>query len=210
MRVVFVGDSLTAGVGDQHYLGWVGRLCAAAPAAGLPLTMYNLGVRSETSRHIKGRLGRELPPRLLPRDEARAVVSFGVNDAKVENGRRKVELSESVDNLFAIVTQLSKLCPLLMVGPPPVLDDAHRHRTEELSEVFSRTCDDMGVPYLEMCRALGREAAYLDSLVAAGDGYHPEAAGYAAFAGRVAAWDAWKAWFAPRHCEPGKNDGGRP
>ena len=48
MRVVFVGDSLTVGVGDPAYLGWVGRLCAAAPLAGLELTAYNLGVRSET------------------------------------------------------------------------------------------------------------------------------------------------------------------
>jgi len=195
MRIAFVGDSLTVGVGDPDYLGWVGRLCAAAPTAGLPLTMYNLGVRSETSRHIRGRLSRELPPRLLPRDEARVVLSFGVNDAKEENGRRKVELSESVDNLFDIVTQVSKLCPLLMVGPPPVLDDAHRARVEELSDVFGRTCEDMGVPYLEMCRELCRDATYLDSLVAAGDGYHPESAGYAAFAGRVAVWEPWKAWF---------------
>ncbi|MHC1711976.1 MAG: GDSL-type esterase/lipase family protein [Solidesulfovibrio sp.] len=195
MRVAFVGDSLTVGVGDPEYLGWVGRLCAVAPAAGLALTMYNLGVRSETSRHIKSRLSRELPPRLLPRDEAHVVLSFGVNDAKIENGRRKVELSESVDNLFDIVTQVSKLCPVLMVGPPPVLDDAHRTRIEELSDVFSRTCDDMGVPYLEMCRALSREAAYLDSLVASGDGYHPEAAGYEAIAAKVAAWDAWKGWL---------------
>jgi len=198
MRIAFVGDSLTTGVGDPHYLGWVGRLCAATPMAGLELTAYNLGVRSETSRHIKGRLSRELPPRLLPRDEARVVLSFGVNDAKIENGRRKVELSESVDNLFDIVTQVSKLCPLLMVGPPPVLDDAHRGRVEELSDVFSRTCDDMGVPYLEMCRALGRETAYLDSLVAGGDGYHPEAAGYAAMAQRVGAWEGWQAWL--REC----------
>lgn len=195
MRVAFVGDSLTVGVGDTSYLGWVGRLCAAAPTAGMELTMYNLGVRSETSTHIKSRLGRELPPRLLPRDEARVVLSFGVNDAKVENGRRKVELAESVDNLFACATYVSKLCPLLVVGPPPVLDDAHRGRIEEISEAFSRACEDMGVAYLEMCRAFCREAAYLDSLVAVGDGYHPGAAGYEAMARRVGEWDAWRSWF---------------
>jgi lysophospholipase L1-like esterase len=195
MRIAFVGDSLTVGVGDPCYLGWVGRLCAAAPTAGLALTMYNLGVRSETSRHIKNRITRELPPRLLPRDEARVVLSFGVNDAKVENGRRKVELAESVDNLFACAASISKLCPLLVVGPPPVLEDAHRSRVEEISDAFARACDDMDVAYLEMCRALSREPAYLDSLVAAGDGYHPEAAGYAAMAKRVSQWDAWLSWF---------------
>ena len=195
MRIVFVGDSLTVGVGDPQYLGWPGRLCAASPAAGLGLTLYNLGVRSETSRHIKARLGRELPPRLLPRDEARIVLSFGVNDAKFENGRRKVELAESVDNLFDIASRATALCPTLVVGPPPVLDDAYRCRIEELSDVFAGVCAEMGVAYLEMCRPLCRERAYLDSLVASGDGYHPGAEGYAAFAARVATWDAWLAWF---------------
>ena len=195
MRIVFVGDSLTVGVGDETYLGWPGRLCAASPAAGLGLTLYNLGVRSETSRHIKNRLGRELPPRLLPRDEARIVLSFGVNDAKIENGRRKVELAESVDNLFEIVSKTSALCPTLMVGPPPVLDDAYRARIEELSDVFAGSCAEMGLPYLDMCRPLCRQAAYLDSLAAVGDGYHPGAAGYAAFAARVGEWEAWQGWF---------------
>ena len=195
MRIAFVGDSLTVGVGDPCYLGWVGRLCAAMPTAGLELTMYNLGVRSETSRHIKSRLSRELLPRLLPRDEARVVLSFGVNDTKIDGGKRKVPLSESVDNLFEIVTLVGKLAPVVMVGPPPVLDDAHRTRVEELSDVFQRTCQDMDLPYLEMCRALCRDSVYLDSLVAAGDGYHPEAAGYAAMARRVAEWDAWRTWF---------------
>lgn len=196
MRIVFVGDSLTVGVGDPTYLGWPGRLCAASPAAGEGLSLYNLGVRSETSRHIKARIGRELPPRLLPRGEARAVLSFGVNDAKIENGRRKVELAESVDNLFDIVSRVAALCPVLVVGPPPVLDDAFRCRIEELSDVFAGTCSEMGVAYLEMCRALCRQRAYLDSLVAVGDGYHPGAEGYAAFAARVGAWEAWTAWFA--------------
>ncbi len=157
--------------------------------------MYNLGVRSETSRHIRNRLSRELPPRLLPREEGRVVLSFGVNDAKEEGGRRKVELAESVDNLFAIVSQASRTYPVIMVGPPPVLDDAHRARIEALSDVFSNTCEDMGVPYLETCRSLGRNRAYLDSLVAAGDGYHPGAAGYEAMAARVSGWDAWQAWL---------------
>ena len=197
MRIVFVGDSLTVGVGDPQYLGWPGRLCAASPAAGLGLTLYNLGVRSETSRHIKARIGRELPPRLLPRNEARVVLSFGVNDVKIENGRRKVELADSVDNLFDIVSRVAALCPVLVVGPPPVLDDAYRGRVEELSDVFAGTCSEMGVAYLEMCRPLCRERVYLDSLVAAGDGYHPGAEGYAAFAARVAVWAAWTGWFAP-------------
>ena len=57
LRVVFVGDSFVAGVGDPEGRGWVGRVVAAAHAAGLPLTAYNLGVRRETSADV---LAREL------------------------------------------------------------------------------------------------------------------------------------------------------
>lgn len=195
MRVVFVGDSLTVGVGDPSYLGWVGRLCARAPMAGLGLTEYNLGVCSETSLNIKARLARELPPRLLPREAAKVVLSFGINDTRIENGRRKVSLAKSIETFLAIVRQASAMAPVLMVGPPPVLDRAHCQRIEELSALLALTGKDIGLPYLEMCRPLRWNDTYLESLRAYGDGYHPEAAGYEAIARRVAGWDAWQGWF---------------
>ncbi|WP_347059518.1 hypothetical protein ABC795_03530 [Blastococcus sp. HT6-30] len=44
LRVCFLGDSSTAGVGDDDGLGWVGRLAASARRYGTALTGYNLGV----------------------------------------------------------------------------------------------------------------------------------------------------------------------
>lgn len=41
-RVLFVGDSIVAGVGDPQGRGWVGRIGEAAWASGLPPTAYAL------------------------------------------------------------------------------------------------------------------------------------------------------------------------
>lgn len=195
MRIIFVSDSLTLGVGDPAYLGWVGRLCSSTPLAGLALTVYNLGVCSENSLNIKARLRRELPMRLLPRHEAKLVLSFGVNDAKMENCRRKLSLTQSLEACRAILAQATSLVPVLFIGPPPVLDYAHLARVEELSDAFAQISQEMCVPNLEMCRALTRDPVYFDSLNAVGDGCHPGATGYQAIAQRVLSWDAWQALF---------------
>jgi lysophospholipase L1-like esterase len=43
LRICFVGDSITTGTGDDDYLGWPGRLCAAERRRGHDISIYNLG-----------------------------------------------------------------------------------------------------------------------------------------------------------------------
>ena len=52
VRPCFVGDSFINGTGDDTCLGWVGRVCAAMRASGRDLTLYNLGIRRDTSADI--------------------------------------------------------------------------------------------------------------------------------------------------------------
>ncbi|WP_366929047.1 GDSL-type esterase/lipase family protein [Gordonia sp. (in: high G+C Gram-positive bacteria)] len=96
LRVCFFGDSFVAGLGDSTGLGWVGRVSVAARAAGHRLTSYNLGVRRETSVQVVGRIPVEAPPRLLDAEDARLVLSFGVNDTTEVDGRARVSLDETV------------------------------------------------------------------------------------------------------------------
>lgn len=49
IRICFIGDSITLGTGDAAMLGWPGRLGAIAWSQGHQVTVYNLGVRGETS-----------------------------------------------------------------------------------------------------------------------------------------------------------------
>jgi acyl-CoA thioesterase I len=93
------GDSFVAGTGDPSCCGWVGRVAASAWEAGIPLTAYNLGVRREPSTEVVARWRTEALPRLAPGADCRVAFSFGANDATLEDGRVRVDPSESVATL---------------------------------------------------------------------------------------------------------------
>ncbi len=101
LRVACFGDSFVAGVGDPLGQGWVGRVVAAAFAAGQPLTAYNLGVRRETSVDVATRWQREAQPRLPAGVERRVVVCVGANDTTVEDGVQRVASAQSCAALDA-------------------------------------------------------------------------------------------------------------
>jgi len=64
IRICFTGDSITLGTGDETTLGWPGRLGRAAWSQGHEDTVYNLGVRGETSADIRLRWRNEAARRL--------------------------------------------------------------------------------------------------------------------------------------------------
>ncbi|MBV8087460.1 MAG: lipase [Chloroflexi bacterium] len=191
MRICFVGDSLVAGTGDPEYLGWVGRVCAAARRDGWDITAYNLGVRRETSADIRARWEREVECRLPAEDAGLLVFSFGNNDAVVEAGRPRVALADAVVNLRQIVAAARARWPVLMVGPVafPNEEDALRRK---LNGAYAAACDEMGVPYLDVLEAVGSSDVWLAE-ARLGDGVHPGAGGYRLLAGLFSAWPAWHA-----------------
>lgn len=192
-RICFVGDSFVAGVGDPHALGWAGRLTAHALAAGEELTTYNLGVRGHTSTDIAGRWPAECRVRLPAGIDARVVFSFGVNDTVLVGDRPRVDAQTSVANLSAALAAAREQgWRVLMAGPPPVGDPAHNRRIAELDRRFARVCAAFGVEYVGNCAQLARNEVWMEQ-VRTGDGAHPGAAGYAAFAGLLL--PAWRAWL---------------
>lgn len=194
----FVGDSFVAGVGDPEHLGWAGRLAArthrGTATAGRPLTTYGLGVRRQTSAEVAARLVAECRPRLPLGCAAGVVLSCGVNDTTLEAGHTRVPLGGSVAALSAALSSCAASSwEVLVVGPPPVDDASHNERTAAVDARFARVCADRGVTYVPVLDALRREPVWMQQ-VAADDGAHPQAEGYALLAGLVApAWDAWVA-----------------
>lgn len=182
VRVCFVGDSFVAGVGDREYLGWTGRLAARTP---LPVTIYGLGVRRETSSQILARWSGECGPRT----PTGVVVSFGVNDSTIEDGATRVPAQQSVENLRLLVT--GSPWPLLVVGPPAVDDEAHNDRTAVLDAEFARVCRTAEVPYVPVLASLRVDDVWRRE-VRDGDGAHPGAAGYAQLADLVEPF--WRPW----------------
>lgn len=193
-RVLFVGESFVAGVGDPTGLGWVGRVVAASFDAGLPLTAYNLGVRGETSLELEGRLAAELRVRMRAADAGYGVVfGFGVNDTTCEGGRVRVQAGLSVDALGRMLEVAAGLgARTFVVGPAPSCEPAQDDRVRALSAAFSRVAAQHGAPFAEVVDALCEHRAWAAE-AAAGDGVHPGAVGYAALAGLVlsAGWLDW-------------------
>ncbi|RVW11671.1 G-D-S-L family lipolytic protein [Prescottella agglutinans] len=188
--VCFVGDSFVAGVGDSEFLGWAGRL--AAGSAGVTLTMYNLGVRRETSSDIRARWRAECTARIPQGCDGRVVFSFGSNDTTVENGATRVAPDVSVENLAAVLRECaaSGWRPLV-VGPPPMADVEQNERTARLDRRFADVCASAGVEYVGVFDALVADAVWMEE-VRTGDGAHPDSGGYRAFASLVRpGWERW-------------------
>ena len=191
IRICFIGDSLVNGTGDEAALGWAGRLCALAHECDIPVTYYNLGIRRNTSKDILLRWESECSLRLPDSYDGRIVLSCGVNDTALENGKVRINSAESCANVRAILRG-AKRYTVLMVGPPPVLDDEQNKRIADLSFAFACEVQALGVPYIDLFSALCSDDAYRRE-VSENDGSHPKSGGYFKMARIIGSSSSW--WF---------------
>ncbi|MGH7999872.1 MAG: GDSL-type esterase/lipase family protein [Brasilonema sp.] len=199
IRICFLGESFVNGTGDPEFLGWTGRICVDAYRKGYDLTFYNLGVRRETSTELRQRWLREVSYRLPKEYDGRVVFSFGVNDTTLVNGKPRVELAESIENIRNILSAAKQLYPVLMVGPPPCADEEQNEinwRIANLSKEFALVCHEIEIPYLDIFPILEKSNIWQDE-ARTNDGAHPRAAGYANFAEIVQNWNGWLNWCPP-------------
>jgi len=89
------------------------------------------------------------------------VFSFGVNDTTLENGKTRVELSNSIENCREILSAAKQLFPVLMVGPPPIADSGQNLRIAHLSKREADVCRELDVPYLDIFYSFAG-VSYLD------------------------------------------------
>jgi len=190
--VCFVGDSYVVGVGDPERRGWVGRLAERSDRDGVPITVYNLGVRRDTSDDIARRWADEVAARRVAGSEDRMVLSFGVNDTMLVGGRPRVAPDRSAANLHAVLDRAPAVAlPVLVVGPPPVADAEQNRRIAALDAKFRACAAHLRVPYVAVYEALATDPRWMDA-AERGDGSHPGAAGYALLAELVLpAWQPW-------------------
>ena len=194
IRICFIGDSMVNGTGDPECLGWVGRVGRSMRGQGWDLTIYNLGVRRETSEQIEQRWRQEVTRRLPAECDRRLVFSFGVNDTTLEEGKLRVDFEDSVACARRILSNTKQQYPVLMIGPPAIADIDQNQRITQLSERYAGLCAELDVPYLSVCEALVRSPVWMQE-AAAGDGAHPGAGGYTELAKLILNWSAWQAWF---------------
>jgi acyl-CoA thioesterase-1 len=149
MRICFIGDSFVSGAYDGECLGWAGRFSAAARRRGHDLSPYNLGIRGETSAQIAKRWRAETEVRQSVQQEGHLVFEFGVNDAREVNGKRQLELAQSLAAVREVLSAAARWKRTLMVGPPPGTDQARNARVAELSTEIRSICAEFSVPYFD-------------------------------------------------------------
>jgi acyl-CoA thioesterase I len=198
MRICFIGDSFVNGRGDDAYLGWAGRICSEARQQGCDITLYNLGIRRDTTVEIAERWEREVKARIAPGQDGRLVFSFGVNDCVSEKpGCVRVPEAAAIANARSILTKASAGLPTLMIGPPPIGDAELDERVKRLSARLNALCDELSVPFLSTWNGLKDNDIWLRE-VAGGDGAHPNSDGYSVLANLIVRWPAWQAWVDTR------------
>ena len=194
-RILVFGDSFVAGVGDPTGLGWVGRVAAASHAAGRPITVYNLGVRGDTSADVAARFEAELAARTGNADASYGVgFSFGANDMLVQDNRLRVAPGRSIGTLNRLIDLAqARGHGVFVVGPAPVGERDEDERIRELSSQFAHVVTHRNLRYVEIARGLSAHDAWRRE-AAANDGSHPGAGGYAALAEIVLA-GGWADWI---------------
>ncbi|KAB8124293.1 GDSL family lipase [Komagataeibacter medellinensis] len=195
MRICFIGDSYVTGTGDETCQGWAGRLCAMERQAGHDVTLYNLGVRGQTSHDIAQRWQTETEARIGGRADGRIVLSFGANDCTIRpDGQPRLGYERSLAAACAILAMAAAHWPVLMVGPPPTGTAMTDVRTQALSAAQATACKRLGIPFLPITDTL-LAAPLWCAEISHGDGAHPAGGGYDELAHIIHGWAAWRAWM---------------
>lgn len=191
IRISVVGDSFVNGTGDPEKLGWVGRAVSYSENSEREITLYNLGVRRETSRDILLRWKNEVKSRFNDSSENYIIFSFGVNDTVIENGNHRVELQESLANLKTILQEATNY-KTLFIGPPPIASREQNIFIERYNLEYKRVCRELNVPSISIFERL-KDSEIWNREVRENDQAHPKSGGYKVFVDIVVSSDLW--WF---------------
>lgn len=165
LRLMVIGDSLTAGFGLPAEQAFPAQLEAALRRNGHAVTVLNAGVSGDTSAGGKARINWALA------DKPDAVIlELGGND-----GLRGIDPQELYANLSAILTMLkARGIPAFLAGmvAPPNLGTAYG---QEFRAVYSRLAREFDVPL----QPFFLEGVAMQPALNQADGIHPNAAGVA-------------------------------
>ncbi len=135
-RVVFLGDSLTAGLGLDTEEAFPALLEKQLASEGLPVTVVNAGVSGDTTAGGLRRLSWVLQqnPDLL-------VVCLGGND-----GLRNIDVASSKENLRQIITQAKEAGTEVLLLGMMIPTNYGPEYGEQFAAIFPALAEETGVP----------------------------------------------------------------
>lgn len=170
-KVVFLGDSISAGLHLPEEEAFPAVLQRVLARRGAPFQLINAGVSGDTT---SGGLRRV--DWILKQQPSLIVLELGAND-----GLRGIELKLVEDNLRAIITKIrERNVPVLLLGMR--LPTSHGPAyTEGFEALYTRVASDLSVPLVPFFM---RGVAGVPSLNLE-DGLHPTTAGHELLAANV-------------------------
>jgi len=211
IRIGFIGDSITHGTGDETLLGWPMRVGQAEVARGHDVTVYNLGIRADTSALIEPRWEEECRARLKPGYTCATVFAVGINDSAHEKSDaldgQRVPLAQSLDLIGGMLAKAKAFGPVLSIGPTPVIEammpldrlpgviyDFRNDDIAAYNAAYAAMAAGLDVPHLDVFSPLSTDPAW-EAALRASDGLHPTAAGYELMAAIIEGWSGWRGLF---------------
>jgi len=194
--IVMFGDSTTADREGAVERVYAVRVHEALEGIGSTLSIYNAGVRSNTTKNARDRLAKDV----LAHKPRGVVIQFGINDAAVDVWKNppakasRVPLAEYEANLRWMIAALrqQKIKPILMTTNPTRWTSKLReiygkppYRPEEpdgfdapvlarYNDAVRRLAKELGVPLVDVHDAFSRQNP--DKLLL--DGMHPNDEGH--------------------------------
>jgi acyl-CoA thioesterase-1 len=163
LKLVVLGDSLTAGYGLEASQAFPARLEAALRARGHEISVINAGVSGDTAKQGLERLDWS-----IAEDADAAIVELGANDAL-----RGLDPNETRNSLERIIARLKERgIPVLLAGmlAPPNLGASYK---ENFDAIYPELAKRHGVPlYPFFLDGVASEEAFNLE-----DGMHPNARG---------------------------------
>jgi acyl-CoA thioesterase I len=163
VKIVALGDSLTAGLGLPAAAAFPARLERALAQKGIVAEVVNAGVSGDTTADGLSRLDWSVP------DGTDAVIlELGANDAL-----RGIDPAQTRANLDAILKRLTaRKLPVLLAGmrAPPNMG-------AEYTQAFDAIYPDLAAAYGTILYPFFLDGVAADRVLNQGDGLHPTAAG---------------------------------
>jgi len=171
IRIVALGDSLTAGYGLPARDGFVPRLQAALTAAGVGAEISNAGVSGDTAADGLARLDWSVPP-----GTQGVIVELGAND--MLRGLDPQATRDALDAILARLTQRHIVVMLCGMKAAPNLGADYGGR-------FERIYSELAAKYGVLLYPFFLDGVAADLGVLQPDGLHPNAAGVAIIVRRI-------------------------
>jgi acyl-CoA thioesterase-1 len=171
IKIVALGDSLTAGLGLPEKDGFVPRLQAALAAAGVAAEVVNAGVSGDTAADGLGRLDWSVPA-----GTDAVIVELGAND--MLRGLKPQATRAALDAILSRLAARHIAVLLCGMRAAPNLGAAYG---EEFARIYAELAAKYGVPLYPFFL----DGVAADLKLTQPDGMHPNAAGVDAIVARI-------------------------